>query len=129
MKKQVLLIMFLLSAIVGTVKAAEVEISLQQVSASSEGKRNNQKGGIRHAPSVHPKLPTVILDGNSIQISTFVNGANLNLVLYDENDNIIYDMTTIATTSVWSTSLPNDIIDNTASLRLIVNDNIYIGKF
>lgn len=121
--------MFLLSAIVGTVKAAEVEISLQQVSASSEGKRNNQKGGIRHAPSVHPKLPTVILDGNSIQISTFVNGANLNLVLYDENDNIIYDMTTIATTSVWSTSLPNDIIDNTASLRLIVNDNIYIGKF
>lgn len=128
--KKVLLMMFLLSAIVRTVKAAEVEISLQQVSASSEGKRNNQKGGIRHAPSVHPKLPTVILlDGNTIQISTFVNGANLNLVLYDENDNIIYDMTTIATTSVWSISIPNDIIDNAYSLRLIVNDKMYIGKF
>lgn len=128
MKKQVLFIMFLLLTIVGTAKATEVEISLQQIFASSEGKRNNQKGGIRHAPPVHPQQPIVTIDGNSITVRFLSNGAILTLAMYDGEGNVIYNMTTTATASTWSTNIPNDIIDNITSLRLVVNGKMYIGE-
>ena len=126
MKKQSLFIMFLLLTIVGMAKAAEVEIPLRQISASSESKKNNQKGGIRHVPQARTKLPIVILDGNILTINSFSNGATLTLAMYDEYGNVIYDM--VAGTSTWSVSIPSNIIDNTSSLRLVINDKIYIGE-
>lgn len=119
--------MFLLSTIVGTAKT--IEIPVQQVSVSSEGKRNNQKGGIRHAPPAHTKLPKVILEGSTITISSFSNGTYLSLALYDEDGKVIYDTTSTATTSIWSIYIPNDIIDNATSLQLVINDKLYLGEF
>lgn len=127
MKKKVLFIMLLLLSIVGTTRATGIKIPIQQVSVS--GKRNNQKGGIRHAPPAPTKQPIAILEENCITITAISNDANLNLVLYDEDGNIIYNVTNTATSSTWTFNIPNDIIGNATSLRLTVNDKMYIGEF
>lgn len=127
MKNIVLFIMFLLSTIVGTAKT--IEIPVQQFSVSSEGKRNNQKGSIRHAPPARTKLPNVTLEGNTITINSFSNGATISLALYDEDVKVIYDITSTATTSIWSFYIPNDLMDNAASLQLVINGKMYIGEF
>lgn len=127
MKKKALFIMFLLLSTIGTTtRATEIKIPIQQVSVS--GKRNNQKGGIRHAPPAQTQLPIVILEESCITISSFCKGANLNLVLYDEDGSVIYDMTDTATTSILAFYIPNDIIGNATSLRLVVNGKMYIGE-
>ena len=128
MKKAFLLLMILLTHFGGISKANIME-SGEEIPMTIYNPGNSDMG--KKAPRPHFVKPTVTYDSNLLQLSiiTTDNVNYMEVVIYDEMENILYQQVTCTPTNIFTFTLPTDVDEMKDHICLTINGWRFMGYF
>lgn len=125
MKKKMFLIVALFCIVICKINAQEVYIPLQ---ASSSSKDEVHNVPIRHVPK-RISFPTVRLNGYQLTVNLNVEGANVSIVFYGIEGEVIFSQSFIASPKEISLCIPTEKLDVLQKIVVTIDSVIYWGEF
>lgn len=119
--KKVLLLLLMLFSLMGTIETMGMKLVVQVLpSSESVG-----KGVIRYAPPVRVNQSVAELNENALMLNFVASGSTIVLTIFDDDGVIIYEVTSVASSSSCSVKIPDGIMEEGEPLTIIINGKSY----
>lgn len=118
--KKLFFILFLDVFMIGSVVGKEIYIQV-----NSPTIRIGDKGNIRRAPRIDTNVPSLMMEENVFCVESVEVGDSIVLTILDDDGVIIYNVTSVASSSSCSITIPDGIMEEGEQLTIIINGESY----